>query len=196
MDVVHKRRTNRCDTETQRNDGDEPARPYPLASDVGWDLEDNIADIEDRQDRVVVVSFELEIFFQTRQTGVADIRSIDEAEKIEQRDRRDDVQINLQPKPRLGLGVELNKRMAISVRYQTLQGQDDLKTLLIRRSVSMLGNLVCILLHIFMMTRRILLRRVSRMWFRHSSSIDVVVVDVGQGKYKKATRNAAPFRSL
>jgi hypothetical protein len=47
MNVVHKRRTNRCDTKTQRNDRNEPAGPYPLASDVGGDLEDNIADIED-----------------------------------------------------------------------------------------------------------------------------------------------------
>jgi hypothetical protein len=46
-------------------------------------LKDNIADVENRENRVVVVTCELEILLETSKAGVADVCSIDETEEVE-----------------------------------------------------------------------------------------------------------------
>jgi hypothetical protein len=54
---VDERGAERGDAEAERDDGDEPAGPDPLAGDVGGDLEEDIGDVEDGEDGVVVVSY-------------------------------------------------------------------------------------------------------------------------------------------
>jgi hypothetical protein len=46
-------------------------------------LKDNIADVENRKNRVVVVTRELEILLKTSKAGIADVCSIDETEEVE-----------------------------------------------------------------------------------------------------------------
>jgi len=71
MDVMHKRRANRRNTKAQRDNRNEPSRADPFAADVGGNLEDDVADVEDRQDRVVVVASQFEVLLQASQSCVA-----------------------------------------------------------------------------------------------------------------------------
>lgn len=54
----------RGDAEAEGDGGQEPAGADPFADDVGGDLEDDVADVEDGQDGVVVVSFQFEVRFE------------------------------------------------------------------------------------------------------------------------------------
>jgi hypothetical protein len=66
---------------------------------------------------------------------------------------------------------------------------------LISRSVSMLSNLVCVLLQVFMVTWRVFFRRVSHGVCHGSTNKGVVVRDLS-ATVQKATRNAAPPSAL
>lgn len=77
-------------------------------------LEDDVGDVEDRQDRVVVVALETQVLFKPSQSRITDVCAVDEAEEVEQRHGGDDVQVNLPPQTRLSLGVELNQGMSIT----------------------------------------------------------------------------------
>ena len=59
------------EAEAERGQGDEPAGAHPLAHDVGGDLEDDVADVEDGEDDVVVEAGEAEISLEAGETGVA-----------------------------------------------------------------------------------------------------------------------------
>ena len=74
MDVVAETGEDAAQSKAQRRCGNEPARPNPFARN----LEEDVADIESRQDGIVVVSLEVEIFFETGKTGVANVGSVDE----------------------------------------------------------------------------------------------------------------------
>lgn len=57
-----------------------PPGTHPFASHIRRNFENNVADIKNGQDRVVIVSLEMEILFQTGQTCISNICSVDEAE--------------------------------------------------------------------------------------------------------------------
>ena len=59
-------------------------------------LKDDVADIKNAQDCVVIVASETKISLQTCDTGIANIRTVDEAEEIEQGHRWNDHQIDLE----------------------------------------------------------------------------------------------------
>ncbi len=59
--VVCKGHTNRDDAETEGNRWDVPTRTDDLAEHVGGEFEQNIRNVECREDNVVVVSFQFEI---------------------------------------------------------------------------------------------------------------------------------------
>lgn len=80
VDVVDKGRRNGNGAKAQRDDGDEPSRTDPLAADIRRNLKEDVRDVEDGQDLVVVVTFEVEILLQTCQACIADVGSVDEAE--------------------------------------------------------------------------------------------------------------------
>lgn len=59
------------ETEAETGQGNEPAGPHPLAEDVCWDLEDDVADVEDAEDNVVVEVDEAEVRLEACESGVA-----------------------------------------------------------------------------------------------------------------------------
>lgn len=77
---VNKGGSNRCDSKTERSGRDEPARPDPFTAHVGRNFKDDIADIEDGQELVVVVTLHVEVLFETSKSGIANVGSVDEAE--------------------------------------------------------------------------------------------------------------------
>lgn len=114
MDVVNKGSANGRNAEAEGDDGDEPSWADPFAGNVGGNLEDDVADVEDGEDGIVVVARELEVLLQAGQAGVSNVCAVDEAEQVQQGDGGDDAQVNLHPQLGLGFGVELDKRMAIA----------------------------------------------------------------------------------
>jgi hypothetical protein len=62
---VHEGSPDGADTETERGCGDEPAWADPFAAHVGWDLEDDVGDVEDGKNGIVVVACEVKILFET-----------------------------------------------------------------------------------------------------------------------------------
>lgn len=102
-------------TEAEGDGGDEPAGAKVLAADVGWDLENNVGDVEDGEETVVVVTGKVEIILETSNPGVADVCSVNEAEKVEQGNSGNDHEIQLPPKPALSLRIDVNEGVAISV---------------------------------------------------------------------------------
>ncbi|KAJ8106704.1 hypothetical protein OPT61_g9364 [Boeremia exigua] len=88
--------------------------PPPQQFNGCTDLEDDVADVEDGEDLVVVVALQPQVLLQAGQTRITNVGAIDETEKIQQRDCGDNVEIDLQPQPGLGLGVECEQRVAIA----------------------------------------------------------------------------------
>ena len=70
MDVVHKPSADGADTETEGDRRDVPPRADPFAGHVGRYLEDDVGDVEDGQDRVVVVAFQTEIPLESREPRI------------------------------------------------------------------------------------------------------------------------------
>lgn len=109
---MYKGSSNGGDAKAKGDGRNEPARTKPLAGHVGWDFEDDVADVEDGQHAVVVVARHAQVFLKASNLRIADIGAVDEAEQIEQCDGRDDVEIDLQSQPCLGFWVELDKGVA------------------------------------------------------------------------------------
>lgn len=80
----------------------------------GTHLEDDIADIEYGQDLVVVVALQIQVLFQTGETSIADVCSVDEAEQVQQGNGGDDVQIDLPSQLGLSLGIKCKERIAVT----------------------------------------------------------------------------------
>lgn len=89
-----------------------------VLSHGGTNLENDVTDVEDRQNLVVVVALQLQVFLQPSKPSIADIGAVDEAEEIQQGDSRDDIQINLPPQSRFRLGVESEQCIAVAVNRQ------------------------------------------------------------------------------
>ena len=126
--VVHEGRGQRDDAEAEGDGRDEPAWPNPLAHDVGRDFEDNVRDVEDGEERIVVVALEAQVPLETGDFGISchtnsqergcvamfsrriltNICPVDEAKQVKQRHGRDKEQVQLAAEFGLGLGVELN----------------------------------------------------------------------------------------
>lgn len=70
-EIVHKRCRERDDAEGERDGGNVPAWAYPLAHDVGGDLEHNVGDVEDGEEGVVVVALEAELLFEAGDFGIS-----------------------------------------------------------------------------------------------------------------------------
>lgn len=81
-------------------------------------LEDDVADVEYRQDLVVVVALESQVLLQTGETSIADICSVDETEQVQQSNGRDDVEINLPPQFGLSFRIKGEQRIAVAVNRQ------------------------------------------------------------------------------
>lgn len=78
-------------------------------------LKDNVTDIEDRQDLIVVVALQPQIRLKTGQTSIADVGAVDEAEKVQQSYRGNNVEIDLPSQLGFGLGVECEEGIAVAV---------------------------------------------------------------------------------
>lgn len=72
--------SDRCYSKTERSGRDEPAGPDPFTAHIGRNFEDDITDVEDGQELIVVVTFHVEVFFETSKSGIANVGSVDEAE--------------------------------------------------------------------------------------------------------------------
>lgn len=77
-------------------------------------LEDNVADVEYREDLIVVIIPQPQVSLQTSQTSIANVGAVDEAEQVQKSHCGDDVEIDLPPQPGLGLGIECENRVAIA----------------------------------------------------------------------------------
>jgi len=64
-EIVHECCTDGDDTKCERDCWKIPSGAYPLAGHVGRDLKENIGDVKDGEDGVVVVIFQVEVFFET-----------------------------------------------------------------------------------------------------------------------------------
>lgn len=82
-------------------------------------LENNVTDVEDGQDLVVVVTLQAQVLLKTSQTSIADVRSIDEAEKVQQCNGGDDIEVDLPPELGLGLGIECEECIAVAERVSS-----------------------------------------------------------------------------
>lgn len=108
---MDKRCSDRADAESERGDRDKPPRAKVLAGGCRRDFEDDVADVEDCEDDVVVISFEAKVLLQAREFGIActstrqlywatlrnkltDIGPIDEAEQVEQSYGWNDIEID------------------------------------------------------------------------------------------------------
>jgi hypothetical protein len=128
---------DRAESEAESGQRDEPARAHPLAEHSRWNFEHDVGDVEGRQDDVVVVALEVEVFLEAGQSGVAwgelsavasaagkserltNIGTINKAEQVQQRDSRHNKQIDLQSQLPLRRLIELNKRVPMA-RSKTL----------------------------------------------------------------------------
>lgn len=110
---------------------------------LGWGthLKHNVRDVETCQEHIVLVSLEAEVLLETRQTGVADVGSVDKAPEVQHGNSRDDIQVNLAYETALSLGVEVDERMTwrlvIDLVVRWMGEQSRLKlTVKVRRRVS------------------------------------------------------------
>jgi hypothetical protein len=71
MDVMDKGGANRADSKSKGNRGYESARANLLASNSRRDFEENVGDVEDGEDSIVVVSAEVEVFFEPSKPCIA-----------------------------------------------------------------------------------------------------------------------------
>ena len=83
MDIVYKGRAYGADAEAERDGRNKPAGPDPLTGHIGGDLEEDIGDVEHREDLIVVVVLQLQVLLQTGQFRVADVCSVNETKQIE-----------------------------------------------------------------------------------------------------------------
>lgn len=87
---------------TEAADGEPDARGQLLEEDVGGDLEEDVGDEEDGQDRVELGALELQVVDEVEGFGVADIDAVEKGEQVQDADEGDDVHINAPQN--LGLG--------------------------------------------------------------------------------------------
>ena len=71
MDVVDESSANRTYSKPERDSGDEPARANLLASYSRRNFEKDVGNIEDRENFVIIVAFEVEVFRKTGQPRIA-----------------------------------------------------------------------------------------------------------------------------
>lgn len=62
---------DRTETEGQGDTRNEPSRTNPFAAHVCWDLADDVADVEDRQDDIVVEAFQTKTLLETGNLGIS-----------------------------------------------------------------------------------------------------------------------------
>jgi hypothetical protein len=70
---------NAAQTETQGGCWDEPTRADIFTQGGAWDFEEDVADVEDAEHGIVVVTLEVEVFLEAGQTCIADVGSVNEA---------------------------------------------------------------------------------------------------------------------
>jgi hypothetical protein len=71
VNCVDERCSNRCDAEEQCRYREEPSGSHPLAAQVAGNLEDDIRDVEDRQDMVVIVAGQVKICIEPSESRVS-----------------------------------------------------------------------------------------------------------------------------
>lgn len=114
-------------------------------------------DIEDRENGIVVIALQSKIFLEPSQACIAcngqrpsttqlsrrtDICSVDEAEQVQDRHSRNDVQINLETQPRFSLLVEGQKRVSKLVGRSMSALSSGVKSLIMKDSLVRLGELL------------------------------------------------------
>lgn len=63
---------------------------------------------------VVVIALQTQVPLKTGQTSIADVRTVDEAEKVQQSYCGDDVEVDFPSQLGLGLGVECEECIAVA----------------------------------------------------------------------------------
>jgi hypothetical protein len=61
---VHKCGANGHDAEAERYGGDIPPGTYPFASHIGRDFKNDVGYVEDGEDGIVIVAFQVEFLFE------------------------------------------------------------------------------------------------------------------------------------
>ena len=70
MNIVHESGADGADTKPEGGSRDEPARANPFAGHVGRNFEDDVGDVEDGENLVVIVTFQVETFLEARELRV------------------------------------------------------------------------------------------------------------------------------
>ena len=65
----------------------------------------------------------MEVLFEPGQTCVANVGPVNEAKQVEESDGGNNVQVNLPPQTRLGLGVEFNQGMPVAVLFVSIEAK-------------------------------------------------------------------------
>ena len=68
---MHKGRTDGTNAKYQGRSWKKPSWANPLAGDVAWNLEDDVRNIEDREDGIIIVPLKIEIFFKPGKFRIA-----------------------------------------------------------------------------------------------------------------------------
>ena len=68
---MHESGSNGADAKPQCCRRQKPSWADEFAANCRWDLEDDVLDIEDREDSVVVIAFQVEILLKTSKTCIA-----------------------------------------------------------------------------------------------------------------------------
>jgi hypothetical protein len=71
VNVVHECGTNGTNSETEREDWNEPARTNPFACHVGGNFEEDVGNVEDGKHSIIVVTFETKVFFESGNLCIA-----------------------------------------------------------------------------------------------------------------------------
>ena len=66
----------------------------PLQQDVGGYLKNDVRNEEDSQGGIILRSSQLEVLLQAKDRGISDISAIEEREKVEDAQDRDDAEID------------------------------------------------------------------------------------------------------
>lgn len=93
---------------------EEDARGQTLEEAVGDGLKEGVADEEDGERHVVIASHHAEFSFHVLETGISNVGSVEEGEEVEEREPRDEPQVNL-PHQLLVLAIVSNTAQDVHV---------------------------------------------------------------------------------
>jgi hypothetical protein len=71
MDVGDESGADGAYSKAERDSGDEPSRADPFAGHGARDLKDDVGNIEDREDNIIIVFYELKVFLESRKPCIA-----------------------------------------------------------------------------------------------------------------------------